>query len=361
MGSEMKDELSLFLSRIKPNSSLLSLGETQAKSGIIEPILRLLEWDTSIASSEVILEYPVEQGRIDYCLQATTSTRVFLEAKKPAEDLDDHQDQLLEYSFRVGVKLAVLSNGVTWAFYLPLSEGKWEHRRFYTVDIIEQDANEAASRLIDFLGRQNVTSGDAVKHATQLLESKRRSDIINNSIPDAWNRIISEPDTSLLNLLAERTGKICGFQPSQNDLIEFFNQKSDTFLVSPEDDSLEPPASVTSASQRTTARVVAREHISISDSGKVLQTDLMYEIVRALQTFGGRAQKEQVEKHIYSKHERIFKLPYYQQLVSTGVPRWQHNIAWAKENAKKQEFVKWPSESGRGIWELTTKGKNTKV
>jgi len=87
----------------------------------------------------------------------------------------------------------------------------------------------------------------------------------------------------------------------------------------------------------------------------------MYEIVRALQSFGGRATKDQVERYILSKYERVFNLPYYQQPVSCGVPRWQHNIAWAKEGAKRRGLVKWPSESGRGIWELTHEGTTPKV
>ncbi|GAI53783.1 unnamed protein product, partial [marine sediment metagenome] len=44
--------------------------------------------------------------------------------------------------------------------------------------------------------------------------------------------------------------------------------------------------------------------------------------------------------------------PYYQELVSNGVPRWQHNLAWAKERAKKKGLIKPPDESGRGYWEL---------
>jgi hypothetical protein len=87
----------------------------------------------------------------------------------------------------------------------------------------------------------------------------------------------------------------------------------------------------------------------------------MFEIVRALQSFRGRATKEQVETYILSRHERVFTLPHYQQPVSCGVPRWQHNIAWAKEAAKKRGLVKWPSESGRGTWELTDEGKTLKV
>ena len=93
----MKDELVDFLRKVKTNPSLNSLGETATKSGIIEAVLRLLGWDTSIASSEVVLEFAIDQGRVDYCLETNKTNRVFLEAEKPMEDLDSHQDQLLGY------------------------------------------------------------------------------------------------------------------------------------------------------------------------------------------------------------------------------------------------------------------------
>jgi restriction endonuclease Mrr len=50
----------------------------------------------------------------------------------------------------------------------------------------------------------------------------------------------------------------------------------------------------------------------------------------------------------------LFKEPWYQETVSNGVPRWQHNIAWAKERAKRKGLIKRPDDSGRGYWELTT-------
>jgi hypothetical protein len=356
----MKDELTRFFQKIKTNQTVLSLGETQAKSGIIEPILRMLGWDTSILSDEVTLEFPVEQWRVDYCLHSSKSNQVFIEAKKPSEDLDKVivQDQLLGYAFRQGVKLAVLSNGITWSFFLPLSEGKWENRRFYTIDILEQDSNEAVSRFIDFLSKENVSTGEAVKNAEKLLQGKRRQEIIADSLPDAWNRIINEPDSLLIDLVAERTQKICGYQPSKDDLDLFFRRNSNRLLLSPEDELPEEVEKIETVSSSST---INRENIPIAESSKITEDELITEIIRALQSLGGRARKTQVEEIIFKRREQIFRLPHYQQPVSWGLPRWQHNIAWAKEGAKKRGLLKWPNESGRGIWELTQTGKSYKL
>ena len=346
----MKEELIEFIQRVRSNPNLLSLGETATKAGIIEPILRILGWDTSIANDEVALEYPVEGGRIDYCLHANKSSQLFLEAKKPSEDLDRHTDQLLDYAFRHGVKLAILSNGITWSFYLPLTEGKWEHRRFYTIDILEQEPTEAATKFIDFLSKQNVFSGDAVKNAESLLQGKRRLELIESTIPEVWNRIVSEPNSSLAELLSELTAKLCGFRPTKDDLKAFFLRNSGKLLLTPEEDSLEQPLSPSPA-----PTISNREIIDIADSEKIPAKSLVPEIVTILQSHGGLARKKQVEEEIFKKFERTYTLPYYQQLVSWGIPRWQHDLAWAKEAAKHRGLVKRPSESGRGTWELSKK------
>lgn len=346
----MKEALIEFIQKVKSNPNLLSLGEASTKTGIIEPILRILGWDTSIASDEVALEYPVEDGRIDYCLHANKSSPLFLEAKKPSEDLDRHADQLLDYAFRHGVKLAILSSGITWSFYLPLTEGKWEHRRFYTIDILEQEPTEAAAKFINFLSKQNVFSGDAVKNAESLLQGKRRLELIESTIPEAWNRIVSEPNSSLSELLSELTAKLCGFRPTEADLKAFFLRNSGKLLLLPEEDPRErqPPLP-------TAPTISSREIIEIADSEKISVKSLVPEIIKILQSHGDRARKEQVEKEIFKKFERTFTLPYYQQTVANGIPRWQHNLAWAKEAAKNRGLIKRPSESGRGIWELSKK------
>jgi hypothetical protein len=94
----------------------------------------------------------------------------------------------------------------------------------------------------------------------------------------------------------------------------------------------------------------------ISPGKRISQDELIPHIIKVLQKHGGRARKDQVEEEIYQMFKDIFKEPYYQETVSIGVPRWQHNIAWAKERAKKRRLIKRPEESGRGFWEFTEKG-----
>ena len=75
---------------------------------------------------------------------------MFIEVKRARVNLEDHQQQLLEYCFQEGVRLAVLTNGRTWWLYLPLQAGSWEQRRFLTIDLESQTSRgrrTAAHRL----------------------------------------------------------------------------------------------------------------------------------------------------------------------------------------------------------------------
>ena len=139
-----------------------SFDESRTKNGMILPILRSLGWDP-FDINEVYPEYSVENGRVDYSLRISGSNKVFVEAKRAGEILDSHEEQLLRYAFHEGVSLAVLTNGLAWWLYLPLQLGSWRVRRFQAVDIRLQSPSDISSCLIQFLSRDLVESGEAVK------------------------------------------------------------------------------------------------------------------------------------------------------------------------------------------------------
>jgi len=117
---------------------------------------------------EVTPEFSVESRRVDYSLRLNHTNEVFLEVKKTGEDLDKYQEQLLDYSFRQGVELAILTNGTTWWFYLPTKKGDWKARKFYTIDVIQQESHDVAQKFIDLLSKANVQTGKALQHAESI-------------------------------------------------------------------------------------------------------------------------------------------------------------------------------------------------
>jgi len=336
----MIDRLITFLESVKTNPKAPLFDEAATKQAIILPLLHLLEWNT-YNIDEVTPEFSVENRRVDYSLRLNNTNEVFLEVKKAGEDLERHQEQLLDYSFRQGVELAVLTNGMTFWLYLPMKKGDWKARKYYTIDIIQQEIHDVAQKFTDLLSRANVQTGKALQIAESIYKEKQKKKVLEETLPEAWNRLISEPDALLLDLLSESTEKLCGFEPDTKEVTQFLERHEAQFLLSPEEEVIISPIKIGTPPK------------PIHKGKKLSQDDLIPQIIQVLKKHSGCARKDQVEQEIYKMFQDVFKEPWYQETVANGVPRWQHNIAWAKERAKRKGLIKRPDDSGRGYWELT--------
>lgn len=225
----MSKELTAFIEKLKIERRFATLDEAATKQGIVLPLLSKLGWDT-FNIDEVVPEYAVGDRRVDYALRLGNTNKVFIEVKKPSEELERHQDQVLDYSFKQGVKLAALTNGSSWWFYLPLNEGSWEQRKFYTIDIVEQGSEDVASRFFDFLSRNTIETGKAVENAEEVYRSRQKIRIVRETLPQAWDKLVSEADELLIDLLSETTEKICGYK-ADAELVETFLNENKAKLV----------------------------------------------------------------------------------------------------------------------------------
>lgn len=204
----------------KKSRNLSSYDEAATKQVVILRILKALGWDP-FNIDEVYPEYSAGDRRVDYALRYNGRNKVFIEAKKVNEDLEKHQEQLLNYSFQEGVKLAILTNGIGWWFYLPLREGSWEQRKFYTIEIYDQQSDDIVNKFEEFLSKENVISDRAIENAEKLYNGKQKQYLIEETLPKAWKKITTEPDELLVELLAEETEKLCGYKPDNEKVEEF--------------------------------------------------------------------------------------------------------------------------------------------
>ncbi|MFW5983507.1 MAG: type I restriction endonuclease [bacterium] len=218
----MKEELISFITDKRSDESIRRYDEATTKQAIVLRVLSILGWDIFDAN-EVKPEYSLSEKKVDYALRINNTNKVFLEVKKVNEEIDNHQEQLLNYSFQEGVKLAVLTNGITWWFYLPLNEGNWEQRKFYAIDVIQQDESDIADKFIDFLSKQTVKNEEAVKRAEQIYKGKVKNIEIKRNLPKAWNKLISEPDDLLVDLINETLEKICGYRADDEQVEHFLH------------------------------------------------------------------------------------------------------------------------------------------
>jgi predicted type IV restriction endonuclease len=216
------------IKNIQADKNIPTLDEASTKMGVILPILNDLRWNP-FNIEEIQPEYSVGGKKVDYSLRYGHQNKAFIEVKQTETDLNKHQEQLLNYSFQEGVRLAILTNGIAWWFYLPLHEGSWEQRKFYTIDVYDQPAEEIAQRFEDFLLKQNIISGAAITNAESVYKSKQKSDIIRSSIPKAWNKLVMEQDQGLLDLIAETTERLSGYKPDDPTIATFLS--SNSFVV----------------------------------------------------------------------------------------------------------------------------------
>ena len=232
--------LSDCIKEIRNDHSIATWNEAQAREWIIRPILDLLGW----RRREITPEYGVGTRRVDYALEINGDNEVFIEAKKPQVDLENHQEQLLDYSFQEGVDLAILTNGIAWWFYLPLQKGAWNDRKFYTINILEQEIEDIVDKFDRLLSRENVASGEAVRRAESILESSQRDKIVKERLPEAWNKVIKNavsPDSLLVDLLAETAEEVCGFKLESDEILRFIRSHHEKWLLSPELEQKVPP------------------------------------------------------------------------------------------------------------------------
>lgn len=226
----MREELLSCLKNIKGNPAVF-VDEASTKQCVILRILRVLGWDID-NPEEVKPEYTVENRRVDYSLRLKNENKVFLEVKKTGEDLDKekYEEQLLEYSFRQGVGLAILTNGMTWWLYLPTQKGDWKKRRFYTIDIMEQEIESVAENFIKLLAKNNIDNGLSLQNAEAIFKGKLMKESLEKALPEAWIKLVGEFDQRLLDLLADTTEKLCGYKPDAEYLKKFLASIADNSL-----------------------------------------------------------------------------------------------------------------------------------
>jgi len=200
--------------------------EEAVKQGLILPVLQILGWNV-FDINEVRPEYSSGRGRVDYALLLGSQPAVFLEAKNALATLSgEHQEQLLNYAFHEGVKLAVLTNGATWEFYLPLFSGNWQQRKVYTIDIEQQDIGETASIINNLLNKSAVSSQENQEYAKKLHQSRQRKARISDALPQAWRSLVEKPSDALISLLADETEAICGYKPDDGAVREYLTTAS---------------------------------------------------------------------------------------------------------------------------------------
>jgi hypothetical protein len=155
---------------------------------------------------------------------------VFIEVKRVHKSLDNHQKELVNLGMRDGVNLAILTNGITWWFYLIVAAGSWKQKWFYTIDIIKQKPDAFVGQLIDLLDKDKVAKGQSLKAAKTLFQAKKQK-LAADFLPEAWNQILTQPNKIFVELLSETTEKLCRYKVDTKTVEKFLQKHVDNWVI----------------------------------------------------------------------------------------------------------------------------------
>jgi len=158
---------------MKSDSGLFELWERDAINRYVVPLLKALGWDTD-DGAQVEREFQIGMGRVDFLLKGPGARAMPVEAKRPSQNLRDHERQILLYAFEEGMAFAALTNAHQWWLYRAMAAGNWKARKFCEVDLFNRDVLGSVAKLEQFLCRDNFCSKTVDSESLEALRQWRR-------------------------------------------------------------------------------------------------------------------------------------------------------------------------------------------
>ena len=224
----LKEHIDDIRDRLKEGE--LPPNEAAVCDDIVRRIVHELGWPR-FQSRIVYPQYPVEGGKVDFALWHPPSEPcVFIEAKQVGGiENADAEEQLFRYAFRRGVPIAILTDGQKWQFFYPMAEVDYRERKVHELDLIQDDSEESAKRLNRYLNYESIRMGKAVEAIKEDYEKVIQQKQVATQFPDAWSKLLEEADEFLLDVVAEKTESLCGYRPTNEQVLDFLKSlKSET-------------------------------------------------------------------------------------------------------------------------------------
>ena len=242
----MKKQIISFIEELKTNKKLATFDEASTKQAVVLRLLSFLGWNI-FNVEEVYPDYAVGTSNVSYALRTRNTNRIFIEVKRVHKQLDNHQKALVNLGTREGVNMVVLTNGITWWFYLMAASGSWQQKWFYTIDIIKQKPDAFVTQLINLLDKDKVTKGQSLKAAKSLFQEKKQK-LAADFLPEAWNQILAQPNKIFVELLSEQTEKLCRYKVDSKTVEKFISKYQDKWLLKSKASNVaKPPAAAMEA------------------------------------------------------------------------------------------------------------------
>ena len=228
------------------------INEASVRENIVLRVLHELGWPR-YNPQVIIPEYSVGGGQVDYALcHPASKPLVFIEAKQVGK-IEGAERQLFEYAFHEGVPIAILTDGREWHFFHPTGQGNYRDRRVYKLDLIERNSEESTKHLNRYLNYESIRTGEAIGAITEDYQNVSKQIQTEASLPEAWIKLVEEADEFLLDVVAEKTESLCGYRPTDEQILAFLKSLKEPELHPREVPSLpiqkNPPISTTKKPQ----------------------------------------------------------------------------------------------------------------
>jgi len=134
--------------------------EENVKQKIIVPILELL----GHKREDLEFEYPTKSGRIDIFIKnVPRDCKVIIDTKNYSENLNDHVEQIKNYTFDEAALIAVLANGTEIRIYSPLRGVAFERSVLYSIKREDLTNESVWNELSNILNKEDITSSKVLK------------------------------------------------------------------------------------------------------------------------------------------------------------------------------------------------------
>ncbi len=194
----------------------LFTNEASVSQGIVLRLLHVLDWP--IFDIQIVApEYTVGKRRVDFALRPPSlNPLVFIEVKQVG-NLEGAEEQLFEYAYREGVPIAILTDGQKWQFFYAIGQGNYTGRQVKELDFIENGSEISATHLNKYLNYELVRTRKSIKSIENDYKQKR----IEESLPEAWSKLVERVTTFGTDALAEAVENLCGYKPSDEQVLDF--------------------------------------------------------------------------------------------------------------------------------------------
>lgn len=254
----LEDVLRALAQEIPARSAELdTVSELDARREFVDPVLAELGWS---GLKRLRREYSVrgqKRLKVDYALLGDDGKPVaFVEAKAPREDLTKHVGQVLRYADHDKVGICALTTGKLWWLYLPRARQEFDDGRFAILHMTAMRAGTVAKILEETLGYRALMTGAAESIAKQRLQGRKDYERRMTEIPRAWDRLLSEPSSHLVNLVSEEVFQATGQEPDGSEIRRALRS---AFGRSKPRPSVDPPLEMNAVTLRAVVSAVEAE------------------------------------------------------------------------------------------------------